>query len=85
VLTAARALPSSSALRRVLADRLSDYLVRAGISRLDVLPVRRNGEVDRAALPAPERGRLDPKHAVVGPPDAGGGGARDDLGPRGKA
>jgi amino acid adenylation domain-containing protein len=41
-------------LRKYLSGKLAEYMVPAGYVRLEKLPRRGNGEVDRKALPAPE-------------------------------
>jgi len=48
--------PSASRLRRHLAERLPAYLVPARYAVLDQLPLTRNGKLDYAALPSPDRG-----------------------------
>jgi amino acid adenylation domain-containing protein len=44
-----------SLLREFTASRLPDYLVPAGFLAVERLPLKANGKVDRAALPAPQQ------------------------------
>jgi amino acid adenylation domain-containing protein len=52
---AAGAAPGADDLRRTLRRKLPPYMIPSTIVFLDSLPLSRNGKVDRARLPAPER------------------------------
>ncbi|MBH8567023.1 amino acid adenylation domain-containing protein [Nostoc sp. CENA67] len=46
--------PTTTDLRRVLKDKLPDYMIPSAFVILETLPLTPNGKVDRRALPAPQ-------------------------------
>jgi len=61
-----RALPISD-LRAFVRQRLPEHMVPSIFVRLEAMPRRPNGKVDRNALPDPERGRLEAPQAFIAP------------------
>ncbi|MFJ6088499.1 amino acid adenylation domain-containing protein [Streptomyces sp. NPDC092369] len=56
VVAVSEAVLSGGDLRAFAGERLPEYMVPATFVSLDALPLTPNGKVDRAALPAPDRG-----------------------------
>ena len=67
VVPAHQVTPSIGELRRHLQQILPDYMVPSAFVLLEAFPLKSNGKLDRAALPAPDRARPDLDEAFVGP------------------
>jgi amino acid adenylation domain-containing protein len=65
-----RPVPTITALRHALREKLPEYMIPSTYVFLDVLPVASNGKVDRQALPAPDQGRPEVETTFVAPKDA---------------
>jgi len=59
--------PTVSELRRLLIEKLPDYMVPAVFVMLDALPKLLSGKIDRQALPAPDQRRPDLDQPYVSP------------------
>jgi hypothetical protein len=61
--------PTPAQLRRLLAERLPDYMVPAAYVQVAALPLTANGKLDRRALPAPSPGEVASAAGYVPPRD----------------
>jgi len=60
---------STSELRRLVKDKLPDYMMPSAFVRLEALPLTPNGKIDRRALPAPDTIKQEPEETFVAPQD----------------
>ena len=56
-----------TSLRDYLKEQLPDYMVPSFFIPLDILPLNRNGKIDRKALPEPDESGLFRDNAYVAP------------------
>ncbi|MFC6023888.1 amino acid adenylation domain-containing protein, partial [Plantactinospora solaniradicis] len=59
--------PAADELRRLLRERLPEFMIPALFIELTTLPLTPNGKIDRAALPAPDATRPDTGEIYVAP------------------
>jgi hypothetical protein len=59
--------PTPTELRRLLNERLPDYMIPSGFVVLETLPVTTTGKVDRNALPEPEQAQQELPDTYVAP------------------
>ncbi|MFD3919674.1 amino acid adenylation domain-containing protein [Streptomyces sp. NPDC058595] len=82
VVPAEGATADVGALRGHLAQTLPDYMVPAAWAVLDTMPLTRNGKLDRAALPEPDREAAPPAPPAPSTPARSGGDAGQLRGER---
>lgn len=59
--------PSHEDLRKLLKQKLPDYMIPSSFVFLKSFPLTANGKVDRAALPSPDEARPELQRTFVGP------------------
>ena len=59
--------PAIDELRNYLRKSLPEYMIPSVLMRLEELPLTRNGKIDRAALPAPDRTQREMHEPYVAP------------------
>ncbi|MEK6335950.1 MAG: amino acid adenylation domain-containing protein [Acidobacteriota bacterium] len=62
-------LPSQVELRRLLKQKLPDYMIPSAFVMLESMPLTSNGKIDRGALPEPDETRPDLAQSYLAPRD----------------